>query len=283
MEVRVFDDPGAFSRRAAAFLLAHEAEHNLIFGVCAQLQADPARFPSLPYLATVEREGAVAAAALLTPPHNLVLSRTEWLDGLTLLVDDLRARGIAPPGVIGPQMVSRAFAAAWQGATNQRYEPGLAMRIYQLDRVIPVTGVPGELRPATVADRDLLIAWMEAFTHETIAEGDAAAIVDRRLRDPISALSLWCVESTPVSMAGQSGPTPHGIRINAVYTPPPLRRKGYASACVAALSQGLLDSGYRFCFLFTDLANPTSNRIYRAIGYEPVADVDEYRFLPAGT
>jgi hypothetical protein len=25
-------------------------------------------------------------------------------------------------------------------------------------------------------------------------------------------------------------------------------------------------------------ANPTSNRIYKAIGYEPVCDVDEYEF-----
>jgi predicted GNAT family acetyltransferase len=283
MELRVFDDPGVFSRRAAAFLLVHEAEHNLIFGVCAQLQADPARFPSLPYLATVEREGTLAAVALLTPPHNLVLSRTEWLDGLPLLAEDLRARGIAPPGVIGPRAASRTFAAAWEGATGQRSAPGLAMRIYQLDRVIPVMDVPGELCPATVADRDLLIAWIDAFTHETIAEGDAAAIVDRRLRDPASALFLWCIHGTPVSMAGQSGPTPRGIRINAVYTPPDLRRNGYASACVAALSQHLLDSGYRFCFLLTDLANPTSNRIYQAIGYEPIADVDEYRFLPAGT
>ena len=51
-------------------------------------------------------------------------------------------------------------------------------------------------------------------------------------------------------------------------------------ATVAALSQLLLDSGRKFCFLFTDLSNPTSNHIYQAIGYRPVCDVDEYRFSP---
>ena len=50
----------------------------------------------------------------------------------------------------------------------------------------------------------------------------------------------------------------------------------------AAASQAQLDAGRTFVFLFTDLANPTSNRIYQAIGYEPVIDVDQLRFEPQG-
>jgi hypothetical protein len=42
------------------------------------------------------------------------------------------------------------------------------------------------------------------------------------------------------------------------------------------VSVALLDSGRRYCLLFTDLANPTSNQIYRQIGYWPVCDVDLY-------
>ncbi len=56
------------------------------------------------------------------------------------------------------------------------------------------------------------------------------------------------------------------------------RRQGYASSCVAALSQTLLDQGRKYCFLFTDLANPTSNHIYQAIGYQPICDMNEYWF-----
>jgi predicted GNAT family acetyltransferase len=63
-----------------------------------------------------------------------------------------------------------------------------------------------------------------------------------------------------------------------VYTPPEWRGKGYASACVAALSQLCLDSGYQFCMLYTDLANPTSNSIYQKIGYQPIGESREYRF-----
>jgi predicted GNAT family acetyltransferase len=79
-------------------------------------------------------------------------------------------------------------------------------------------------------------------------------------------------------MAGYTGPTPHGIRIGPVYTPPELRGRGYASALVAQMSQALLDAGRSFCFLFTNLANPTANHIYEEIGYQTVVDVDVYRF-----
>jgi uncharacterized protein len=81
------------------------------------------------------------------------------------------------------------------------------------------------------------------------------------------------------TMAASTRPTRNGITVNNVYTPPHQRKKGYASACVAALSQKQLDSGYKYCCLFTDLANPTSNQIYMDIGYQPVCDFGEHKFL----
>jgi hypothetical protein len=88
---------------------------------------------------------------------------------------------------------------------------------------------------------------------------------------------LW-EDGEPVSLAAAGGPTPNGIRIGPVYTPPELRGRGYASALVAELTRVQLEGGRRFCFLFTDLANPTSNRIYQRVGYEPVTDVDQWSF-----
>ncbi len=89
---------------------------------------------------------------------------------------------------------------------------------------------------------------------------------------------LWEDGGQPVSLAGFSGPTPTGIRIGPVYTPPELRRRGYATTLVADLSAWLLERGHRACFLYTDLANPTSNRIYVEIGYERVCDAMEFVF-----
>lgn len=83
-----------------------------------------------------------------------------------------------------------------------------------------------------------------------------------------------------MSLVVTGPPTPTGTRVGPVYTPPPDRGRGFASALTAAASQDQLDAGRECCFLFTDLANPTSNTIYQAIGYEPVADVAHYRFIP---
>jgi predicted GNAT family acetyltransferase len=66
--------------------------------------------------------------------------------------------------------------------------------------------------------------------------------------------------------------------IGLVYTPPYFRGKGYATSCVAAVSQLALDRGFEKCVLYTDLANPTSNSIYMKIGYRPICDSIEIKF-----
>ena len=91
---------------------------------------------------------------------------------------------------------------------------------------------------------------------------------------------LWEDGGEAVSVSGWGGPTPNGIRIGPVYTPPALRGRGYATALVAELSQALLDEGRSFCFLFTDLANPTSNAIYERIGYVRVCESAMVAFEP---
>jgi len=280
MELQQFNDAAEFYERTKQFLIAHEATHNLILGICAGLKGQPGG-DQLPYLASITVGDAVVAAAVMTPPHNVVLSLTEEPDALPLFAADCRAAGLDLPGVLGPALVSRAFAELWCRPRGQPFRKSMALRIYQLDTVPALSSVPGRLRRATSADRDRLVAWLTAFgveTHDETAVGRIEQAVDRDLAGPTTTgLHVWD-DGQPVSMAAAVGPTPHGIRINAVYTPPALRGRGYASACVAALSQLMLDAGRRYCFLFTDLSNPTSNHIYRAIGYEAVCDMDEYTF-----
>jgi uncharacterized protein len=84
-----------------------------------------------------------------------------------------------------------------------------------------------------------------------------------------------------VSMCGYGGRTPHGIRIGPVYTPPDLRGRGYGSAVTALVTKEQLDGDRDHCFLYTDLSNPTSNKIYMQIGYEFVCDSAEYAFEPS--
>lgn len=222
----------------------------------------------------------MVAAAVRTPPHNLVLSHITDAGALDPLARDVLSRFGVVPGAAGPQPWSQAFAERWGSLTGHSSRRGMAMRIHQADAVVMPPGVPGELRRAEHADRGLLIDWVRAFDREALGTDDAegaARRVDSHLTEPGRALYLWH-DDRPVAMAGSAGPTPNGIRVVAVYTPPDLRGRGYASACVGTLTQRLLNEGRAFCFLFTDLANPTSNRVYARLGYQPVCDVDEYQF-----
>lgn len=283
MNVVRFDDIHAFARRAEPYLLPREAEHNLSFGLLANLKSEPERFPDA-VCATVETDdGEVVLAALRTNlERSLILSLAARPAALPLLARDLHATGLALTGVNGPTEESRTYAEVWSRLSGQPYRLNVPMRTFKLERVTPVTGVPGVLRHATEADRDILIPWELAFMREAFPEdvntlAEAEQIIDRQLRSRTGGLYVWD-DGGVVSYAGYGGPTPHGIRIGPVYTPPEKRGRGYASACVAGLSQWLLDSGRSFCFLFTDARNPTSNHIYQQIGYRYVCDFTQYSF-----
>lgn len=268
----------AFLEAAGPFLLAREAEHCLTLGICGDLQAHPDTSAEAPYFGLVTTGSTVVLTVVWTPPWQLVLSTCGDPAAIPLVVDDLADR--EPIGANGPSHVADAFADAWKARTGQRARVLMRERIFRLSSVTRPHGVPGALRHARPSDRDHLIAWLIAFEEETFGERqprDPGAMVDRSLAGEGRRLYVWD-DDGPVSMCGVGGPTPNGVRIGPVYTPPGLRRRGYASACVAAASQAQLDAGRQFCFLFADIANPTSNHVYLKIGYEPVSDVSVYRF-----
>jgi uncharacterized protein len=155
-------------------------------------------------------------------------------------------------------------------------------------------------RAATVQDVELLGDWWVAFFREASivsTREDPRAIV-RRIIDR-QRLFVWTLAGQIVSCAGLTRPTPGGIAVYFVYTPPEQRGRGFATSCVAELTSRMLaaqpglppctpshpershpDAGRRFCCLYTDLANPISNAIYARIGYRPVCDSQWWEFQP---
>jgi predicted GNAT family acetyltransferase len=278
MELRRFPRVEDFLAAATPFLVEREAEHNLILGVTGNLRDAPETFEPDPYLATVTASGRVIAAAMQTPPFQLVLSEIDDPAALEVLAIDLAERDL--PGVLGPVEHVGSFVemrTARGGAPGRLH---ISERIFRLTGVRPPHPVAGHARIAEPGDRDLVARWIEAFMREALGHADPAEVAantDRWLARQGRTLHLWA-DGDVVSLAGVGSPTPNGIRIGPVYTPPEARNRGYASALVAAVSQAQLDSGRRFCFLFTDKANPTSNHIYETIGYEHVRDLDFWRF-----
>jgi uncharacterized protein len=268
---------GKFLERAGAWLETAEAENNLILGIAFGLQKHSERCEREPYFLTVEDNSATVGTAIMTLPHHLVIVRSPEA-ALKSLADWLIRQRVSIPGALGPKDEANKFAHYWASNTGKSSRPGLALRMSSCFNVVHPTYSYGKLRVATIDDKSVLVQWCRAFTIET-GVPESPDNCDDLVPGKISDRSLYVWEDGQVvTMAGLGGDTAHGIRVGSVYTTPALRGKGYATSCVAALTQRMLDSGKRFCCLYIDLANPTSNSIYRRIGYESVCDCQDWFF-----
>ncbi|MBL8093130.1 MAG: GNAT family N-acetyltransferase [Anaerolineales bacterium] len=284
-----FTEARKFLDLTSGFLAAHEAENNLIIGLAGLLHRNPAAYgASQPYFGAVSAGSQVVAASLMTPPNQAVLSWSEHEEAVRMLAGDVWTFRLDTPGVHGPRPTSVWFSEAWDTLTSLEPILNMAERAFRLERVVPVTGVPGSLRPVRDDELPLIADWSAAFEAEALARSvnpphTAAEFLTLWRKTPatppeLGARMVWDVDGRPVSYAYYKAPTPNGMRIGPVYTPPEHRRHGYASALVAGVSSLILGLGKRYVYLYADTANPTSNHIYQAIGFEPICDVDEYRF-----
>ena len=271
-------DAAAFLARAKPWLLAAEAENNLILGVAGRLREGVNPYGEPVSLITVESSGEVCGCAWCTPPFNLGLTQLPAA-ALPALIETVAGIYERLPGVMGPTATAAAAAALWAERRGLERCRQMAMGIYALSAVmLPEPAPPGRARLARPDDCGWLEAWTEAM-HADIFGASArpplAGVVERLIAR--GSLLLW-EDGEPASMAAAMAPTPSGIRVSHVYTPPARRGRGYASACVAALSQAQLDAGRRFCFLYADAANATSTALYRRIGYRLVAEALDVEF-----
>ncbi len=211
-----------------------------------------------------------------TPPRPLFLSRMPQL-AAAALADALAARGLEPEGVIGEAESTAVFAEAWCRRTGRSSTIATAMRMYRLVQLDRPNDVPGRAALARDPDEAGLVAdWLAAFHDEATPlhpTEDWAAFAARRIA--AGQVHLWHDGGRPVSLAAVSAPVAGVARIGPVYTPASQRRNGYGAAVTAAASAAALAAGAEHVVLYTDLANPTSNSIYRAIGFRPDHDAEE--------
>lgn len=272
---------------SAAALLAHaggmlersETENGLVLG----LLASPPATTALPTWVSVDGADGPVAVAIRTPPLNLLLALAPE-SAIEPLVGALVERGEPLPGVTGPVEAARAFADGWARAKAVSATVTMRQGLYELTMVVPPDPMaPGALRQVRADEVDLVATWMADFATDARLPAHEREVLRRSAAARIAGggLHAWEHEGGPVSMASLQGATPHGIRVGFVYTPPELRGRGYASACVAAVSERALASGKRFCTLYTDLANPTSNAIYQRVGYRRIGESVMIAFSPA--
>ncbi|HEV8452511.1 MAG TPA: GNAT family N-acetyltransferase [Gaiellales bacterium] len=275
MEVSHFADAQAALDRVAAPLGAAGAEGELSLGLLRRLVDTPDAFGGELTMIAGERGERPVAFVLMTGDHPAQVAG--FADPAQIGFDDLVTAmldsGRRAPGVNGARHISEPFAQAWSDVAGARVAVHRDMHAFELRVVRPPATPPGAFRAATAADTDLLERWTFAFAGdigEAISPREASGTVARLL--PHGDLAVWECDGGVVSMAAVVRRTPWSSSVAYVYTPPPLRGRGFARAVVAELSQRELDAGKSWCSLFTDAANPTSNHIYTEIGYEPRCD-----------
>ena len=277
ISVRYTDDAGEALSSARSFLETRPVEHNLVLSIINQCIAEPR--PG--HYWRVLDDDSVVGVALQTPTHFQATLTPLLGPPLEALVEAIATRAPGVPGVVGEASTVVAFAGHWAETQRVAVSPVEARRMYRLRELRAPRPTPGNARAATQADCDIACRWIVAF-HDDIGEPpplDPIESMQRRINE--GQLWIWD-DSGPTSMVGFTAAVAGVARIAPVYTPPEFRRNGYAAACTAAVSAHLLEN-LDECVLYTQLANPTSNAIYRAIGYEPVHEVLRYSFGPATT
>jgi len=280
MEYIEYKNPRNFLDTSRHILEKEEVLYGLMLGIVLRLVENPLHYGSQPFLATIKKNNQIVLLALMTPPYKLqvALFNEDYDSTLQVLVMELHKRGWMIPAVLAEEKAAKIFETCWNSVAGTASRIGKRQRIYKLQTVQYPPHPGGIFRQAKLNDLQLLIKWRNAF-HDEVFDDSEPRVSDNQIKTSIEEgkFFFW-QDSVPVSMAGLTRPTSHGISINDVYTPPEFRRKGYASALVAHLSQYALDNGRDFCSLYTDLGNPISNSIYQKIGYFPVADVMDVVF-----
>lgn len=272
MHLEAMTDAAAAIERAGGYLSANPVELNVIWSVMRQ-RADsgvPGRYWLL------EADDGIAGLAIESAtghPAAIAPVRRDHADAIAAAIS---GEGHRLSGVVGEASAASAFAGCWAERVRTAAVVEDAQRLYALGRLVQPEAVPGRLRRADLSEREIMIKWWSAFQVETGSPvSDVSPAVDLALST--GRLFVWD-DAGARCMARATGPLGGISRIGAVFTPPRWRRRGYAAACVGALCEWVRGEEGANSVLYAQLRNPSSNAIYRRLGFEAVSEVLAYRF-----
>jgi GNAT superfamily N-acetyltransferase len=293
MELRFFDDPVAFLDVAGDALAEQPVLSTVIAGVAERIAAQRAAGIAWPegvpcWFAVVLDGDDIVGTTMRTAPFGDYPAYLMPMpdDAVHLLSKTLLDRDEPVLGANGALPAVQTFCEDMAAATGRTARVGQHTRLFELGDLVEPRPVPGRLRPSTLGERDLVASWYAAFMADADeqagrepGESPHEVPTDEELERRIGSgrVFVWVDEDdVPVNVTAATPPAYGVSRIGPVYTPKEQRGKGYGSAAVYAVSALLRQSGERPC-LFTDQANPTSNKIYEAIGYRPLVDMANLR------
>jgi len=263
-----YSDFDLFKQDVVPLLECDEIKNNLPLGVLINFA--PGRIPL--YMAMVLRNQIPLLVLLQTNQYQLIVSRLSEISSeeITQVADKLCEHSVNVDEMVGEEYVVKLLAEKMAEKLHCQTYVKMLQGVYGLRHLKKwAEHSHGKLEIAIEKDEDWLSEWFTHFGEDAflpVSKEEASQLVQGAIRR--KQLYLWVVDGQPVSMARITRPTKTNAAISWVYTPPERRNRGYATNIVAALTEHLLNSGYQTVSLFTDLANPTSNKIYQGIGFE---------------
>ncbi|WP_433500265.1 GNAT family N-acetyltransferase [Sphaerimonospora sp. CA-214678] len=258
-------DVEEFAAVAEPWLLRDPAGNTVLLTVLLGLRAG--QFAEDPLMGWLEDDdGEVAGVITHTPPYPLGIADMP-LHALPPLARELIEMDRTVHAARGAVEMVEAFGREWwRPETSRRAE-----RLYRLGTLAPCA-VPGRACTVTAGEVDEAARWFREFQDEAHIDrtADPTPVVSARVNR--EELIWWEDGDRRVSLAALSTPVAGMSRIGPVYTPPEFRRRGYGSAATHAVSRRAMDEGATEVLLFADLSNPTSNSIYRRLGFRQVAN-----------
>jgi predicted GNAT family acetyltransferase len=284
MEVRTYSNPAKLGEQIEVQLMEKEAENTLFLGLLDRFSNHQQLQKPEHFWFTVEEGNKIHLAGWRTPPFQFGIWSPvpNYLPAIECFIDYLKTHNLEVPGVVARKAIAEAFSEKATDVLRLDAYHRMDMGIFECRKVDQSLLGPGLIRPVGSEELDLLTDWMTAFHIDVLKKELLRNELEEQLKAEIEAGSyfFYIVDGKVVSTAAKSRPTKNGMSVTMVYTPPQYRKKGYATSCVAQLTQKLLADGWQFTSLFTDLSNPTSNSIYKKIGYCWVCDSAEIRLRP---
>ncbi|WP_151081548.1 GNAT family N-acetyltransferase [Nocardioides cynanchi] len=293
MELRFFDDPVLFLDVAADHLAEQPVVSTVVSGVANRIAAEAAEGIAWPegvprWFAVVGDGEDIVGAAMRTAPFGsypaFLLPMPE--EAARLLARTLVERDEPMTAANGALPAVQVFCEEMAAHSGGTVRVGQHTRLFELGDLVEPEPVEGRLRPANLDELDLVLSWYDAFMADADEQAGRAPgespheSLDREaMTRRIEGGRIFVWEDTsgePVHVTAASQPSYGVSRIGPVFTPREHRGRGIASTAVAQVSKLLRDSGEQAC-LFTDQANPTSNKIYEALGYRRVVDMANLR------
>ncbi|AYC30419.1 GNAT family N-acetyltransferase [Paenisporosarcina cavernae] len=280
MLYRKIDSANEMFQLAKDILQKREDLYSLFAGVLNGIQEGKY---SEYHLGCIEEEGEILAFFQMTPPHPLHMIIIEDSQNEKLLqtaVDYFVDHTWKVFSVIGEEPYVSTFAKLYALKTKQETTVLMEQGFYRIDHIEDnLVMAEGKLEVATSEDQKLIETWYTFFEQDTGLPVSSSEDARNKVKLFISNEEVfkWIVNGETVAVAKKSRPSANGITVSFVFTPKKHRKKGYARTLVAKVTEELLRD-YRFCVLFTDLSNPTSNKIYQEIGYRKIADTRHLGF-----